>query len=615
MRIAAQGVHTVMVHDAGFPHRHARFARDERGNVAMLFALACLVIFPLVGFAIDFSRVVVDEHKLQMATDAAALAAAHDSFMEADERRAIIDAHLEHLEEELGRQITYELSQDSNGKILLVTHLTTQTTIAQVMGRDIVEITARSAAVEGGSDIEVAMILDITGSMSGTRITALRTAAQDLVDIVVRDEQDPYYSKVAMVPYAVAVNVGPYADAARGAIKPGIAITNAEWRGSGTKNITGISRSNPAVVTSKNHGFSDGDEIYIEGVKGMTQVNKKTFTVVNVTNDTFELEGINSSSYKKYKSKGTAEQHCLNTACEVKVTAKGHGLANGDEVVITGVSGMSQINTSTNATWTVSNVTADTFRLSGSYGPSYSDYKSGGTVYCTRTGCQYFRFDNAYSNSQRVYQVRTCATERTGEQAFTDASPTDYPVGLHYSRSSGECPANELIPLTNDKKLLSDSIADLSTGGATAGHMGAAWGLYTLSPNFSAIFPADQRAAAYGRPKLHKFAVFMTDGEFNSSFCKNVLARGSNGSSSDQINCYAENGDSFSQAQQYCSAMKKEGIVVYTVGLQVSSSSLKTALTNCATSSQYAYFPKAPAELVDVFQQIGRAINEVRLVH
>ena len=62
-------------------------------------------------------------------------------------------------------------------------------------------------------------------------------------------------------------------------------------------------------------------------------------------------------------------------------------------------------------------------------------------------------------------------------------------------------------------------------------------------------------------------------------------------------------------------AMKKEGIVVYTVGLQVSSSSLKTALTNCATSSQYAYFPKAPAELVDVFQQIGRAINEVRLVH
>ncbi|MBI1400485.1 ubiquitin-activating E1 FCCH domain-containing protein [Hyphomonas sp.] len=595
--------------------RESRFARDERGNVAMLFALACLVIFPLVGFAIDFSRVVVDEHKLQMATDAAALAAAHDSFMEADERRAIIDAHLAHLEEELGRKITYELSQDSNGKILLVTHLTTQTTIAKVMGRDTVEVTARSAAVEGGSDIEVAMILDITGSMAGSRISALRTAAQDLVDIVVRDEQDPYYSKVAMVPYAVAVNVGPYAEAARGAIKPGIEISDAQWRGAGTKKITDITQSNPAVVTSKNHGFADGEEVYISGVKGMTELNKKTFTVINATNDTFELKGINSSSYKKYKKKGTAEQPCLTESCEVVVTAEEHGLSEGDHVVISGVKGMTQINTATNVTWQISNVTDDTFSLKGSDGKNYGDYTSGGTVYCTKTGCEYYRFDNAYSDSQRVFQVRQCATERTGAEAFTDASPTDYPVGLHYSRNSGDCPANQLIPLTNDKKLLSDSIKALNTAGSTAGHMGAAWGLYTLSPTFSDIFPAESRAAAYGRPKLHKFAVFMTDGEFNSSFCKNVLARGSNGSSSDQINCYAENGDSFSQAQKYCSAMKKEGIVVYTVGLQVSSSSLRTALTNCATSSQYAYFPKAPAELVDVFQQIGRAINEVRLVH
>lgn len=603
-----------MVNTARLPHRIHRFARDKKGNVAMLFALACLVIFPLVGFAIDFSRVIVEKHKLQMATDAAALAAAHDAFMEADDRRAVIEAHLNFLEKDMGREITYELSQDDNGRILLVTHLTVDTTIARIMGRDAVDVSVRSGAVEGGSDIEVAMILDITGSMAGSRISALRTAAQDLVDIVVKDEQEPYYSKVAIVPYAVAVNPGPYTDAARGEIKPGAAITDARWRGAGSADISDISRSYPAVVTADRHGFSNGEQVYISGVKGMKEVNNKTFTVTNATTDTFELAGVNSRSYRKYKRNGVAEQRCLHEDCEVEVRAPGHGLSEDDHIVISDVSGMTEINTRSNDTWQIKDVTPDSFILDGSYGPDYDDYRNGGTAYCTETGCEYFRFNSAYGNSQRVFPVRGCTTERTGDEAYSDASPADHPVGLHYSRSSGDCPSNELVPLTNDTGVLSDSISALSTAGSTAGHIGAAWGLYTLSPTFGAIFPEENRAAAFGRPKLHKFAVFMTDGEFNASFCRNVLARGSNGSSSDQINCYAENGDSFSQAQKYCNAMKGEGVVVYTVGLQVSSTSLRNAMTDCASGPDYAYFPRAPSELSDVFQQIGRAINEVRLV-
>jgi Flp pilus assembly protein TadG len=599
------------------PNRRMRgLVRDERGNVAMLFALACLVIFPLVGFAIDFSRVVVDEHKLQMATDAAALAAAHDSFMEADERRTIIEAHLDHLEEELGRDITYELTQDANGKILLVTHLTVETTIAKVMGRNDVAVTVRSGAIEGGSDIEVVMILDITGSMSGSRITALRTAAKDLVDIVVRDQQDPYYSKVAMVPYSVAVNAGTYADDVRGAITPGKSITDAIWK-SGAKSITGITKANPAVVTSNNHGFSNGDRVFISGVSGMTQVNGKVYTVAGATANTFQLSGANSSSYSKYKKNGTVAK-CITNDCEVMVTAAGHGLADNDHVVISGVNGMTQINTATHATWQVSDVTADTFVLSGSYGPSYGTYTNSGTSYCTVSGCEYYRFNNAYNGAQRVHRISNCATERTGANAFADVSPTGNPVGLGYMSTSNPCPSNTIIPLTSDKTLLNGTIDDLSIGGSTAGHLGAAWGLYMLSPNFGSIFPTESQPAAYGRPKLHKFAVFMTDGDFNSSFCKSVLSRTSSsgsGSTQDKINCDSENGNSFTQATQYCTAMKSAGIVVYTIGFEVTNTTLKDALTSCATSSQYAYFPSGSSELIEVFQQIGRAINEVRLVH
>ncbi len=586
--------------------------RSEKGNVAMLFALACLVIFPLVGFAIDMSRVMVEKHKLQMATDAAALAAAHDAFMTADERRGVIEAHLNHLESDLGREIEYELSQDDEGKISLITRISVNTTIAQIMGRDHVGVTVRSDAVEGGADIEVAMILDITGSMSGSRITALKAASRDLVDIVVKDEQAPYYSKVAMVPYAVAVNVGSYAEDVRGPITGGTPITGASWQVGAQKSITGITMANPAVVTSDAHGFLNGDRVWISGVSGMTQVNNKVFTVASVTANTFRLQSTNSSSYSNYTGGGIIRK-CINTNCEVTVTSNGHGLANGDHVHITGVNGMTNINRTTHQTWVVSNVTENTFSLDSTTGPNFGAYTNGGTAFCTAPGCQFFRFTNR-SGAQRLHPITPCATERTGANAYTDVAASTAYVGRGYLSPSNPCPLSLLIPLTADKTLLKNQINAMTAGGSTAGHMGAAWGFYALSPQFGAIFPADSRPAAYGRPKLHKFAVFMTDGEFNSSFCQGVLSRSSY-NMGDRINCESENGNSTAQVAQYCTAMKQAGIKVYTVGFEVgSSTALRNALINCATSTQYAYFASGSAELISVFNQIGRDINEVRLV-
>lgn len=596
--------------------RMRAFAPNETGNVAMLFALACLVIFPLVGFAIDFSRTIVDKHKLQMMTDSAVLAAAHDAHMTSAEREAIIESYINHLEEELGREIEYSVEQDDEGLVSLTTELRVYTTISKIMGHDYIDVSVRSDAIEGGADIEVAMILDITGSMSGTRINALKEAAEDLVEIVVQDEQEPYYSKVSMVPYSVAVNVGEYADDVRGDILPGTPITNAAWQVGATKNITGATRANPVVITSNAHGFTNGDRVWISGVSGMTQLNNRVVTVANATTNTFQLQGLNGSGFNNYSSGGQIHE-CINTNCEVTVTANNHGLANNEHVWITGVNGMTQINRTTHQTWQVSGVTTNTFVLNTTVGPNYNAYTNGGTAFCTRAGCQYFRFNNANNGAQRLHPITTCATERTGDEAYTDAAASDAPVGRGYMSPNNGCPANELLPLTSDRDALLDAIDDLTIGGSTAGHLGAAWGFYTLSPDFGEIFPLDSRPAQYGRPKLHKFAVFMTDGDFNSSFCQSVLSRTStagSGSTADQINCNSENGTSFAQAQEYCDAMKDAGIRVYTVGFEVPSQTLRDALTECASHSQYAYFANGSAELVSVFQQIGRSINEVRLI-
>jgi uncharacterized protein (TIGR02217 family) len=76
--------------------------------------------------------------------------------------------------------------------------------------------------------------------------------------------------------------------------------------------ITGITQNNPGVVTtSAAHGFSNGDEIYITGVSGMTEVNNTVFTIANVTATTFEI--VDTTTYSAYTSGGTAAKHVQST--------------------------------------------------------------------------------------------------------------------------------------------------------------------------------------------------------------------------------------------------------------------------------------------------------------
>ncbi len=53
--------------------------------------------------------------------------------------------------------------------------------------------------------------------------------------------------------------------------------------------ITGITRADPCVVTAVAHGFSDGDQVKIRYVGGMSEVRDKVFSVSNPAANTFEL--------------------------------------------------------------------------------------------------------------------------------------------------------------------------------------------------------------------------------------------------------------------------------------------------------------------------------------
>ncbi len=72
--------------------------------------------------------------------------------------------------------------------------------------------------------------------------------------------------------------------------------------------ITGITQADPTVVTAAAHGFSDGDQIRIRYVGGMSQVRNRIFTVNTAATDTFELRDnldtvdINSTAFTAFSA-------------------------------------------------------------------------------------------------------------------------------------------------------------------------------------------------------------------------------------------------------------------------------------------------------------------------
>ena len=70
------------------------------------------------------------------------------------------------------------------------------------------------------------------------------------------------------------------------------------------KAITGATQANPCVITCTAHGFVTGDQVFIEDIVGMTQLNNIAFTITKINDNSFSLDGINSTGYTAYASGG-----------------------------------------------------------------------------------------------------------------------------------------------------------------------------------------------------------------------------------------------------------------------------------------------------------------------
>lgn len=110
--------------------------------------------------------------------------------------------------------------------------------------------------------------------------------------------------------YAIADSADSPASMQHGEVVIG-RVTNASVR-CGAKTITGITKANPGVVTSTAHGFSNGDVVIFLMSVGMVQLNQVPCTVANVTADTFELSGVDTTNFSTFTAGQVMQYITLN---------------------------------------------------------------------------------------------------------------------------------------------------------------------------------------------------------------------------------------------------------------------------------------------------------------
>ena len=206
----------------------SRLKADERGAALLLFTIVLVPMLAVLAVAIDLSRILLIKQKLVNAADAAALAVGTKPGLTSDEAtamaRSFIRAH--YPDAEFGDLQNFNVVPGATDVDVTVT-ARIPTTFLKVLNVSTLDVTVHSQVVRAQRKLEIALVLDRTGSMAGKKIVDLKAAAKDLVDIVVWDDQtDTYYSKVALVPYAAGVNVGTYAAQVRGSINLGTCLQN-----------------------------------------------------------------------------------------------------------------------------------------------------------------------------------------------------------------------------------------------------------------------------------------------------------------------------------------------------------------------------------------------------
>ncbi|MEO1406100.1 MAG: pilus assembly protein TadG-related protein [Pseudomonadota bacterium] len=197
-----------------------KYVSRVEGNVAFALAVSMLPILSLAGLAMDIRRAANLQTALQEVLDASSLAGGRAL------QTGSTDAEVEAIVQAFAQDFISENSHRLNcGSVTVIVDrpntitsstvsCTVPTTIASVMGFSVLDIDAESEARFDLQNVDVSFVLDMSGSMTDAKLSALRDAASSAVEILIPPGPGPASNlRVAFAPYSHAVNGGDFFEA------------------------------------------------------------------------------------------------------------------------------------------------------------------------------------------------------------------------------------------------------------------------------------------------------------------------------------------------------------------------------------------------------------------
>jgi Flp pilus assembly protein TadG len=220
-----------------FTRQGKSISKNAKGAAAVIFALVVGVLILLAASAIELLRISEVKSKLDVATDAAALAgkrAEVEATGTQEDRRAAA---------EIAAKASYELNKkqfgltadnfgvtfswDADDSLRVKSTANAKLVFGDVFslggmtGLDHIKVSSLAVAGSGDNQfVEIAMVLDNTGSMFSkdgrpeTRFTLLRTAATNFVNGAFDKASPSSDIRVSVIPWATTVNIKSEAPAA-----------------------------------------------------------------------------------------------------------------------------------------------------------------------------------------------------------------------------------------------------------------------------------------------------------------------------------------------------------------------------------------------------------------
>lgn len=189
------------------PHLLRRFWRDDNGAMILLGLVFLMLMMMMGGLAVDLMRFEATRTQLQQTTDRAVLAAA--SLKQKLDPEDVVRDYFDKagLSDKLQ---SVEVVQSFNAKSVSVTAAAeVPPFFLPLIGIDELSAPAAGTAIEKINDLEISLVLDISGSMNqSNRLTNLKIAAREFIDTIFASAQ-PGRTTVSIIPFSGHVNLGP----------------------------------------------------------------------------------------------------------------------------------------------------------------------------------------------------------------------------------------------------------------------------------------------------------------------------------------------------------------------------------------------------------------------